>query len=77
MKTLFDTTISLGEAQECINNGADVNEVDFYGFSPLFDTYASLTSKDSDFFQMCKDYQEKIQSTINVRVNDVGNNLGY
>jgi ankyrin repeat protein len=42
-----------------------------------FDTYASLTSKDSDFFQMCKDYQEKIQSTINVQVNDVGNNLGY
>ncbi len=44
MKNLFDTTLSLKEAEELIKNGADVNEEDFYGYTPLFFVASSVSN---------------------------------
>jgi ankyrin repeat protein len=35
-KTLFNEDLTLDEAEELIKNGADVNEQDEYGKTPLF-----------------------------------------
>lgn len=35
-KTLFSSNLTLEEAKELIKNGADVNEIDMYGATPLF-----------------------------------------
>jgi ankyrin repeat protein len=36
MSTLFNPDITLEEAKELIKNGADVNEIDLDGYSPIF-----------------------------------------
>jgi ankyrin repeat protein len=63
-----------------IEHGAVPATVEFYQenrklFSKeqqkAFDAYASLTSMDSDFFQMCLAYQNSIKNNISMEIKDV------
>jgi hypothetical protein len=36
-----------------------------------FDAFASITSNDEDFFQMCLAYQESIKNNVKIEIKDM------
>ena len=79
-KTPLDVALNIRVARYLIKNGAIYGKIKNYQqYSDLFtkkqkdmfDTFASITGLDKDFYQMCLAYQEGIKNHVKIEIKDM------